>query len=259
MTALTFTALEGAYELTSAVVLATAGHAARLADLLPAGAEIREVAPGDLRGRRDPASRLGELAATALAEAHPPGGDAFSRGVFISSRRGNQASVRQFTGALAAGRRSPAAFSVSGYNIVAQSVARCLPAQGPSVVLAGRRATLDGALLLAALRLASGAVDSAYAGHVTWLPSGEGLAVLTAVRRGAAAHGGDGGDTAGGAQRSAGAQGPGGAVRLDPRLLFVERAAQEGLGAEDLAAVGRVAPLLGRPAGRAGRVLAGVR
>ncbi|MEW2291341.1 hypothetical protein ABZ719_01350 [Streptomyces sp. NPDC006743] len=253
MTALTFTALEGTYELTSAVVLATAGHAARLADLLPAGAEIREVAPGDLRGRRDPASRLGELAATVLAEAHPPGGDAFSRGVFISSRRGNQASVRQFTGALAAGRRSPAAFSVSGYNIVAQSVARCLPAQGPSVVLAGRRATLDGALLLAALRLASGAVDSAYAGHVTWLPSGEGLAVLTAVRRGAAACGGDGD---GGAQRSAGTRGPGDAVRLDPRRLFVERAAQDGLGAEDLAAVGRVAPLLGR---RAGRVLAGAR
>ncbi|MFF1925224.1 hypothetical protein ACFVW8_32225 [Streptomyces sp. NPDC058221] len=232
MNVLTFDGLRGAYALSSAVVLATPAHAAALRDALPHGSAVHEVPHAQLRSRRDPASRLGELAAGVHAESHPPGGEAFRRGVFISTRRGNQASVRKFALGLAAGRRSPSTFSVAGYNIVAQSVAQRLPAQGPSVVLAGRGAGLDGACLLGALRLAAGAVDTAYVGHITWLPDaggrgGEGLAVLAALERvsGTDADGTD-------------------AVRLDPRALYARSPAAPGLGQEDHAALRRVAALL---------------
>ncbi|WP_424213000.1 hypothetical protein ACN20G_13430 [Streptomyces sp. BI20] len=191
MTTLLFEGLSGAFRLRDAVVLATEGFRAELErDHVPSGV-ITTVTPDRLRAKQDPASRLAALAAEAVAarRGEPAADrDPWVEGVFVSSRRGNQSSVRAFAGALAAGRRSPSTFSVSGYNIVAQSAARALGAQGPSVVLAGRRATLDGALFLAALRLSTQVVSVAHAGHVTWLPGpdgkgGEGLAVFGTVER----------------------------------------------------------------------------
>ncbi|WP_406454308.1 hypothetical protein OH768_16425 [Streptomyces sp. NBC_01622] len=243
MTTLLFNGVPGAFRLRSAVVLATPGL---LAGQAPGDVDrslVIEADPRALRGQQDPASLLCALAARELAAADPAGADPFSRGVFISTRSGNQRSVRAFAGALAAGRRSPSTFSAAGYNIVAQSVARELGAKGPSVVLAGRRATLDGALFLAALRLGSGAITTGYAGHCTWLPDaslrgGEGLAVLTAVTLT--------GTPATGAQH--------GVVRLVPRELYgpseLHRPDAGPAGprrtpaAEDLAAVRRVAPVI---------------
>lgn len=169
MNAVVFDGLPGLYRLGRAVVLATPGRLDAVHAVATATA-VTEVSQRKLRGRLDPASLLAELAATELAAVQPSAAEPARRGVFLASRRGNQESVRRFSGELASGRRSPATFSGAGYNIVAQSAARALPAHGPSVVLAGRRASLDGALFLAALRLRSGAVDTAYTGLVGWVP-----------------------------------------------------------------------------------------
>jgi hypothetical protein len=237
MTTVFFHGLRGAVRLRAAVVLATPGFRADLSrDHVPE-ALVTEVAAQDVRGKQDPASQLGALAARELTAASPAGDDdPFSRGVFVSTRRGNQRSVRAFAGALAAGRRSPSTFSVAGYNIVAQSTARELAARGPSVVLAGQRATLDGALFLAALRLGSGAIRTGYVGHVTWLPdatgrSGEGLAVLAAVEH----------------VDSAVSVSEQHVVALAPADLYAPRGTDGPGGApaaEDFAAAHRVAPLL---------------
>ncbi|GAA3225212.1 hypothetical protein MTQ10_18600 [Streptomyces sp. XM83C] len=237
MTTVLFHGLRGAFRLRTAVVLATPGFRAELArDHIPEGL-VTEVAPQDVRGKQDPASLLGALAARELTAAAPADDtDPFTRGVFVSTRRGNQRSVKAFAGALAAGRRSPSTFSVAGYNIVAQSTARELAARGPSVVLAGQRATLDGALFLAALRLGSGAIGTGYVGHVTWLPDpglrgGEGLAVLAAV---------DHVDSAVSVSEQH-------VVALAPADLYGPRGPHGQAGApaaEDFAAAHRVAPLL---------------
>lgn len=237
MTTVFFHGLRGAFRLRSAVVLATPGFRADLSQDHVPEALVTEVAAQDVRGKQDPASLLGALAARELTAASPAGDDdPFSRGVFVSTRRGNQRSVRAFAGALAAGRRSPSTFSVAGYNIVAQSTARELAARGPSVVLAGQRATLDGALFLAALRLGSGAIRTGYVGHVTWLPdatgrSGEGLAVLAAVEH----------------VDSAVSVSEQHVVALAPADLYAPRGTDGPGGApaaEDFAAAHRVAPLL---------------
>ncbi|MEY9836936.1 hypothetical protein [Streptacidiphilus sp. EB103A] len=249
MSALVFSGVPGVYRLDRIAVLATPGRSDAVRTAVP-GTPVTEVPPATLRARLDPASRLAELAATALTAEHPLTGDPGRRGVFVASRRGNQESVRRFAGSLSSGRRSPVTFSVAGYNIVAQSVARALPANGPSVVLAGRRASLDGALLLGALRLCSRAIDTAVVGVCSWEPggdgvlSGEGVSVMVTLVRAAALPE---------------AEEP---QRIDPRASFAAVPAgppgRDGLSSEDAAALRRIRSAPGDAApGRT--VLTGVR
>ncbi len=239
--ALVFEGIPGVYRLERAVLLATPGRVGAVSAAAP-GLPVTAVAPASLRARTDPASRLAEMAALELAAGHPLPGDPARRGVFVASRRGNQESVRRFATSLTNSRRSPVTFSVAGYNIVAQSAARVLPAHGPSVVLAGQRASLDGALLLGALRLRSRAIDTAVVGLASWVPGadpavpGEGLALLTTlVRAGALPAAEEPGLVR---SRAAFAPAPSGAGAAD------------GLSPEDLAALRRIGGVAGRNLGR---------
>jgi hypothetical protein len=176
--------------------IAVAGRALRLAAAVAVGtsawtaplAATRTVCPvavtpPELEGRLDPASRLAELAGTRLARLVGSPADPGRVGVFLSTRCGNHRSVHRFTAGLRDGRRSPATFSLSGYNICAQAAARGAGARGPSVVLAGLRASLPAAVVLAGARAAGGGVDRVLVGQVTWTdgPEPSGYCVLLAL------------------------------------------------------------------------------
>ena len=128
---------------------------------------VRIASQREIAGRRDPASLLFAAAARMQLEREPPEEDPQSRGVFVASRSGNQASVRRFSQSIRKGSKSPITFSISGYNILAQSAAKELNVRGPAIVQAGHGASLVGAIFLGALRLIGNHVKVAYSGIST--------------------------------------------------------------------------------------------
>lgn len=119
--------------------------------------------PTELKGRAlviDPASALSaalsaRFRATVLGDVRPE-----RTGIVVATRYGSASTLRIFGDRIRRGSPAPAAYAASGYNAAAGFSAMAAGAQGPSLAVAGRTASLQLALQRAWLYIARGDADA---------------------------------------------------------------------------------------------------
>lgn len=141
--------------------------------------------PEALKGRAiviDPASALAANLAARFRQdvfrATPPE----RLGVVVASRHGSATAARDFADRVRRGSSAPAAFAAAGYNAAAGFSAMASRANGPSLAVAGRYASLRLAVQRACLYVTRGDADAMMVIACESYPDGRSLALGLALR-----------------------------------------------------------------------------